>query len=327
MKRSMVLLGCVCLALTYFFIQPEIVNSSEIEFPTKPIKLIVNFSAGGPADICSRKLADLAGKYLNQEIFVENKPGAGGAVGVRFVAKSKSDGYTIGCLTASPVVTVPFFQEVDYDPANDFTPIIQFAMADHPLAVPVDSPIKTFKDFIEEGRKRQLTYASMEFSAVSISLTRMATKANIKLKLIPTGGTGPAVPMVLGGHTDAIGVSGVYEYVRSGKLRLICQTGGYRNKEFPEIPTLKELSYDVETIAFYGIVGPKGIPEKIQKKLEEAFTQAARDPSFAQVVHNAAFTLFYRNGEDFGNHIKEAYKRSEKELKELGLGKFAKEKK
>jgi tripartite-type tricarboxylate transporter receptor subunit TctC len=100
-----------------------------------------------------------------------------------------------------------------------------------------------------------------------------------------------------------------------------------RNKEFPEIPTLKELGYDIEIAVFYGIVGPKGVPEPIQKKLEEAFTLAARDPSFAQVVHNAAHTLFYRNAEDFGKYIKEAYRKSEKEFRELGLGRFSTEKK
>ena len=254
-------------------------------------------------------------------------PGAGGAIGVRFIAKSKPDGYTIGQLSGSPVVISPFFQEVDYDPTVDFTPIIQYADADHPLAVPADSPIKTFKDFIEEARKRQVTYASMEVSAVSIALTRMAAEAKIKLKLIPTGGTGQAVPMVLGGHTDAIAVSGVYEYVRSGKLRLICQTGGVRNKEFPDIPTLRELGYDAETVALFGIVAPKGLPEQIKRKLEETFTRAVHDPSLAQVVENAGFTLVYRNGEDFGKYIKEAYKNSEKQLRELGLGKFSKEKK
>jgi tripartite-type tricarboxylate transporter receptor subunit TctC len=155
----------------------------------------------------------------------------------------------------------------------------------------------------------------------------MAAEAKIKPKLIPTGGTGQAVPMVLGGHTDAIAVSGVYEYVRSGKLRLICQTGGVRNKEFPEIPTLRELGYDAETVALFGIIAPKGLPEQIKKKLEEAFTRAVHDPSFVQVVENAGFTLLYRNAEDFGKYIKEAYKNSEKQLRELGLGKFSKEKK
>lgn len=327
MGKSRVLWGCIGLAVVCLFIHPPGAGSSEIKYPTKPIKLIVNFAAGGPSDISCRKLADIAGKHLGEEVIVENKAGAGGAVGVRFVAKSKPDGYTVGQLSGSPVVISPFYQDVDYDPTVDLTPIIQYADADHPLAVPADSPIKTFKDFIEEARKRQVTYASMEVSAVSMAVTRMAAEAKIKLKLVPTGGTGQAVPMVLGGHTDAIAVSGVYEYVRSGKLRLLCQTGGVRNKKFPDIPTLRELGYDVETVSLFGIVAPKGLPEEIRKKLEEAFTRAIQDPSVGQVVENAGFTVVYRNGEAFGKYIREAHKNSEKQLRELGLGKFSKEKK
>jgi tripartite-type tricarboxylate transporter receptor subunit TctC len=144
---------------------------------------------------------------------------------------------------------------------------------------------------------------------------------------VPYGGLAPSLPAVLGGHADAIVSSGYYEYVRSGKLRLLCQTTGMRNKEFPDVPTLKELGYDIETAVFYGIVGPKELPEPLRKKLEEVFTKAAHDPSFAQVVHNAAYTLYFRNSEDWGKHIKEAYKKSEKELRELKLGKFSTEKK
>jgi len=327
MKRSMVLLGCICLVIAYLFVQAQMASAIDIKYPTRPIKFIVPSPAGGPTDITSRKLTDLAGKYLGQEVFVENKPGGGNVVGVRFIAKSKPDGYTIGSITGSPVVIAPFFQEVDYDPTTDFTPIIQYAMADHPLGVPLDSPIKTFKDFMEEARKREIKIAGNGNTAADFAMLRLAAAEKVKLTIVPYGGLAPSLPAVLGGHADAIVSSGYYEYVRSGKLRLLCQTTGMRNKEFPEIPTLKELGYDIEIAVFYGIVGPKGLPEAIQKKLEEAFTLAVRDPSFAQLVHNAAFTLSHKNAEDFGKYMKEAYRRSEKELRELGLGRFAKEKK
>ena len=327
MKRIGILLGLIYLVLTYFFIQPPMVSSADVKYPTKSIKLVVPFSAGGPTDIVSRKLADLAGPYLGQEVIVENKTGAGGVVGVRFVAKSKPDGYTIGVLSPSPAIITPIFMEVDYDPNTDFTPIIQFALADQALAVRMDSPIKTFKDFIEEARKRELTIAGVGRTAADIAMDRLAVIAKVKLKIVPFGGMAPAITAILGGQTDAVVTSGYYEYVRSGKLRLLCLTTGMKNKEFPEIQTLKELGYDIEVPAFYGIIAPKGLPEQIRKRLEEAFTRAVHDPSFAPTVHNAGYTFFYRNGEDFGNHIKEMYKRSEKECRELGLGKYAKEKK
>jgi tripartite-type tricarboxylate transporter receptor subunit TctC len=323
----MVLLGFICLVLAYFFVQPQMANSSEVKYPTKQIKLIVTYGAGGTADISSRKLADLAGKYLGQEVIVENKPGAGGAVGTRFIAKSKPDGYTIGTLSGSPVTIAPFFQEVDYDPLTDFTPIMQYAFTEQPLAVRADLPIKTFKDFIEEARKREVTIAGTGNTSAEISMLRLAAKEKIKLKCVPFGGAAQSLPAVLGGHTDGIISGGIYEHVRSGKLKLIVQTTRIRNKEFPEIPTLIELGYDIETAVFYGIVAPKGLPEQMQKKLEEAFRKAAHDPSVPQVLYNCDLTFLYRSAEDWGKHIKEAYEASEKVFRELGLGRFAKEKK
>ncbi len=327
LKKSGLVLGFIFIVSAVFFIEPSGVISQEIKYPTRPIKLIVNFAAGGPTDITCRKLADLAKNDLGQEVIVENKVGAGGLVGVRFAVKSKPDGYTIGSLTASPVVIAPSFQDMDFNPATDLTPIVQYATADHPLAVPADSPIKNFKDFVQEAKKREITCASMELTAVSMSLMYLASVEKLKLKIIPFGGTAPAVTAVLGGHTDAVAVSGIYEYVRSGKLRLLAQTGGYKNKEFPGIATLKELGYDIETVAFYGLIAPKGIPGPIKEKLEGAFTKAIQDPSFPQIVQNASYSLVYNNSKDFGSHIKEAYEKSQKILKELGLGKYAKEKK
>jgi len=327
MKKAGILLGFICLVLTYFSIQPPVVSSADVKYPTKTIKFIVPTPAGGPQDIICRKLANFAGPYLGQEVIVENKTGAGSVVGVRFVLKSTPDGYTIGAVSASPVILSPHIREVDYDTTTDITPIIQYAYADHPLAVPTDSPIKTFKEFIEEARKREVTFAGQELTGATVAVTRLAAVEKLKIKIVPFGGTAPSVTAVLGGHTDAICCSGIYEYVRSGKLRLLCLTTGMKSKEFPEIPTLKELGYDVDVPAFYGIIAPIGIPVQIKKKLEEAFTQAVRDPSFVPTVHKASWEFVYRNGEDFGNHIKETYKRSEKEYRESGLGKYSKEKK
>lgn len=319
------LLGCVGVVV---FWGPPPAGGAEASYPAKPIRLVVPFAAGGPTDLCSRKLADLGGKDLGQEIIVENKIGAGGTVGARFVAFSKPDGYTIGSLASSAVVIQPHLaQKLDFDPIADFVPLAQYAIADHPLAVPANSPIKTFKDFIEEGRKRELTYAGSGMTAADVAIMRLAAEAKIKLKIVAFAGMAPSITAVLGGHTDAIVSSGYYEYVRSGKLRLLAQTTAQRNKEFPDVPTLKELGYNIETRAFYGLVGPKGLPEAIREKLEKSFAKAIRDPAFSQTIHNASFTLAYRNGRDYAQYIKEVYEISRKEFQELGLGKYAKEKK
>jgi tripartite-type tricarboxylate transporter receptor subunit TctC len=217
--------------------------------------------------------------------------------------------------------------KLDFDPVTDFSFIAQYAVADHPLAVASESPLKTFKDFMEEGRKRQITYSSMELIAASVAVNRLALMAKINLKLVPFDGAAPAITACLGRHTDAVVSSGLYEYVRSGKLRLLAQTTGERNKEFPDIPTIKELGYNVEARAFYGIIAPKGLPESIRARLEKAFTVAIQDPSAAPAISNASYTLMYRKGNDFSRYVKEAFEISQKEFKEMGLGKYAKDKK
>lgn len=115
--------------------------------------------------------------------------------------------------------------------------------------------------------------------------------------------------------------------MRGGKLRLLAQTPGERNKEFPDVPMLRDLGYNIEARAFYGIVAPKGLPESIRAKLEKAFTAAIQDPSFAQTVNNASYTVVHRNGRDSGRYVKEVFEISQEEFMELGLGKYAKEKK
>jgi tripartite-type tricarboxylate transporter receptor subunit TctC len=326
-KRSKLFGGVICLLLVYFIVQSPRASFAEEAYPTRPIKLIVPFAAGGPTDVACRKLADLAAKDLGQEIIVENKVGAGGTVGSRFVAKSKPDGYTIGSLGSSTVVIAPTFRKLDFHPVKDFTTIVQYGIGDHPLAVRADSPIKTFKDFVSEARKRQVTYASMELIAADMAMKRLAIVAKLNLKLLPYPGAAPSIAACIGGHAEAVVCSGMYEYVRAGKLRLLAQTGGVRNKEFSDIPTFKELGYDVEAVVFYGLVAPKGLPEHMRKKLEEVFTKAVHDPSFAQTMQNASYTVFYRNGKDFAKYLDEVYVKSEEELKAMGMGKYAKDKK
>lgn len=325
MKRLAISTMVICLVLTYFFIQPLVASSAE--FPTKPIKLIIIFGAGGPTDICCRALARLASPFLGQEVIPENKPGAGGSLGVHFLAKSTPDGYTIGSITGSPVMIAPNLRDVGYDPSTDFTGIIGFAEADHPLSVRADSPIKTFQDFVKEARKREVTSAGVGMTACDVAMMRLAAQENLKIKIVPYGGMADALPAVLGGHTDAINTSGIYEYVRAGKLRLLVQTGGSRNPEFPDVPTLKELGYNIETSIFYGLVAPKGIPQEVQYILETAFTRAAYQPEFQKTIQNAAYSFAFRGGKNFETFISKAYKQSTKDMKSLGLGKYAKEKK
>lgn len=330
-KKSKILLFIFCILLMNFFIQPLKISHATEKYPTKPIKFIVPVTAGGTSDVVPRMLADLVGKALGQEIIVENKVGAGGAVAARFIANSKPDGYTIGAILSSVFIITPNFTKMDFDVLTDLVPIAQVFASNQALEVAMNSPIKTFNDFIEEGRKRQILVAAMGMSYTDIVMQRLATEAKIGLKIVPYGGMSQAALAAMGGHADVYAQAITLEFIRAGKMRVIAMLsdtkGPFKGISLEGIPTLKQLGYNLEAVAFTGIFAPKGLPQQIQEKLEEEFARAIHHPSIAEFCVNTGMTLQYKNSKDYGNYLKEVYERANKEIKELGLGIYAKEKK
>jgi len=328
MKKSRVFLGFFYLFSAYFLIQPAKLITADEKYPTKQIKFIVPVAAGFGTDISCRKWVLLVEKSLGQEIIIENKVGAGTIIGATFLAKSKPDGYTIGAIMSSIFATTPHLTKLDFDPLTAFTPILQWADIDQMLLVPMNSPIKTFKEFIEEGHKRQIQVSGTGMTSPDIAMEILAAETRINLKVVPFGGGVQAITAALGGQVDAAAVGGGYEYVKSGKMRIIARLNGKEeDTKYGVIPTLKGLGYNVEALSFTGLVGPKGLPEHVKTKLEEDFTRALHDLSMREIIQSCGYTLMYRNSNDFDKYLKEVYERSRKDFIRLGLGIYAKEKK
>lgn len=330
-KEPRMFFGILCLVLIGFFIQLSNSSQAQDKYPTKPIKFIVSVTAGGTSDVGPRMLADLVGKALGQEIIVENKPGAGGAVAASFIAKSKPDGYTIGSIISSVFITTPNFSKIDFDVLTDLIPIGQIFESNQALQVAVNSPIRTFNQFIEEGRKRQVLVAGMGMSYTDIVMQCLGNQTNINLKMVPYGGMSQAALAAMGGHADAYAQAITLELIRGGKMRVIAMLsntkGPFKGISLEKIPTLKEVGYDLEAVAFTGVFAPKGLPQEIQKRLEAEFARAIHHPSIAEFCENTGMTLQYRNSKDYASYIKEASERARKEIKMLGLGIYAPEKK
>lgn len=283
---------------------------------------------GGGTDVSSRKLADLVGKALGQEIIAENKAGAGGLTAARFLAKSKPDGYTIGGVVSPTFLIAPNFQKIDFDPVTAFVPITQVFGSSQWLQVKATSSIKTFKDFLKEGRERQITIGtSGVFTFEYLAMRRLADEAKINVKLVPYNGLAAAVMAVMGGHIDACAGGGNLEYVRAGKTRIIARLNPEATGPISEIPSLQDLGYDIQTAGFLGIFGPRGLPGHIQKRLEEEFTRAVHDPSITKFLESSGQILVSRSGNVFGNFLRESSERYRNLIKEYGLGIYAKEKK
>ena len=257
-------------------------------FPSRPISLVVPFPPGGVADIVGRPVADAMSRYLNSPVIVENKAGAGGGIGMGFVAKAKPDGYTL-LLALSSISILPEADKVTgREPLyqlNQLVPIARFTADPTVLAVRADSPWKTLAEFVEDARKRPgaISYGSSgNYGTMHLPMEMFAASAGIKLLHVPYTGAGPAVVGLLGGNVDAIssGPSTVIAHAKAGKVRILAAWGDKRLASMPEVPTLTERGFDATFFQWSALFAPAGTPEPILARLREAARAAANDPKF-----------------------------------------------
>ncbi|TMH14661.1 MAG: tripartite tricarboxylate transporter substrate binding protein [Betaproteobacteria bacterium] len=271
---------------------------SQDAYPSKPIALVVPFPPGGVADIVARPAADAMSRVLNAPIVIENKPGAGGGIGMGYVAKSKPDGYTL-LLALSSISIIPEADKLFGRPPA-FT-VDQFARvtADPTvLAVRADSPWKTLQDFVADARKRPggITYGSSgNYGTMHVPMEMFASSAGVKLLHVPYTGAGPAVIGLLGGNIDAVasGPSTVIQHVKAGKLRVLASWGDKRLASLPDVPTLTESGYEAVFFQWSGLFAPVGTPEAIIVRLREAARAAATDPRFMAALATVETPIQY----------------------------------
>jgi tripartite-type tricarboxylate transporter receptor subunit TctC len=293
-------------------------------YPTKPVNLIVTFAPGGTLDTSARILASKAEKFLGQPIIVSNVGGGGGSVALGQVKSKAPDGYTITCCTSTGLIRIPQLRPVPYGP-EDFIPIMHFAAVQSGVVVRSDSPFKTFKDLVEYARKNpgKVTYAtSGAGSPMHMAMEFVATKEGIHWIHVPQTGGAPGLAAVLGGHVTAMSDSTEWlPHVKEGSLRLLATHGERRMKSFPNVPTFRDLGYDFINETVFMMAAPKGTPEPIIRKLDEAFKKAMDDPQFIQTIRNLEFDVSYRNSADTKAYLDDAYKRFAEMLRKLGIKK------
>jgi tripartite-type tricarboxylate transporter receptor subunit TctC len=280
------------------------------DYPDRPVNLLVGYAAGGIGDLAARALAAAAEPSLGQSIVVLNKPGATGSIMMAQLVGSKPDGYTIAFTPASLAIT-PFYQKVPYDLKKDFTYIAAVNTFTESITVRQDSPWKTLNDLIDYARKNpnKLRIAGSSIaSSASLMVKVVAQKAGIQYTEVPFGSTAEAITALLGGHVDVIHASGDnLPLVRAGKLRMLATDTAERLKEFPNVPTLRDLGYDFVALSYCGIMGPKGLPESIAKKLENVFKKARDEKSFIELEAKMGLSSVYEIGKEFENRQIEIY--------------------
>jgi tripartite-type tricarboxylate transporter receptor subunit TctC len=293
-------------------------SSWALDYPTKPVTLLCGFAPGGAGDIQARALAAGLEPVLGKPVVVLNKPGATGSIMMALLKTSKPDGYTIALTPASLAVT-PYFQKVEYDITKDFTYLAAMNAFAPPLTIRADAPWKTLKEFIDYGKANpnQLKIGTSGMQGSSAIMTKyVGHLAGVQWTLIPFDSAGPIITAMLGNHIHAgVNNGAQIPHVKAGTLRMLAFYTAERLKDFPEVPTFKELGYEVVTDTLAGIVAPQGLPEPISNRLIEALVKARESETFVSAIKTLYLQPQKETGKEYEKRIMEIYSSLDKYLK------------
>jgi tripartite-type tricarboxylate transporter receptor subunit TctC len=297
------------------------------DFPSKPVQVIVPFPPGGVADLNARPMAEVLTRLLKHPFIVINRSGAGGALGYTQVATAKPDGYTLLAALASMVTIPPAERLSGKEPSyqlDQFVPIALVSSDPMMFIVRTDSPIKTIQDLFTDAKNRpgKLSYGSSGiYGNIHVATEMVAHAVGLNFLHVPYTGGGPANTALLGGQVDftLAGPSSAGAFIRGGKARPLAATGAKRLAAFPDVPTLKELGYDVEFNIWCGLFAPAGTPAPIIQKLRDAMRQVANDGTFKSTMDKLMTPITYLDSPDFQRLYDSDAKRLEGTIKRIGL--------
>ncbi|NQW67233.1 MAG: tripartite tricarboxylate transporter substrate binding protein BugE [Burkholderiales bacterium] len=311
MKRLCALFAVVCSLLC-----PQAMAQT---YPSKPIRLIVPFAAGGTTDLMARIIAEPLGKLLGQALVVDNKAGGGGVIGAAELARAPADGYTLGLATASSTSTNPAINpKVPYDPLKDFSPIINMAATPNVLAVNPAFPAKDFAGFLTELRRKpgHYDYASSGTGGIGhLQMELFKSLTQTFIVHIPYSGGGPALRDTVGGQVMIIfdNLPSALPHIKDKRLLAMAVAAPERLADLPGVPTFKELGLEpVNRPAFYGIYGPKAMPKELVQKLNAALLKVLQDPAVIKRIEATGSKVIGNTPEQFAQQLKaefEVYKK------------------
>ena len=291
-------------------------------FPSKPIRLICPWPAGGSTDAVMRALAESAGKALGGQMIIDNKPGASGMLGPNELVGAKPDGYTLSQLTIG-VLRLPHMQKMQFDPMKDFTYIACLTGYTFGIVVRADSPIKTVKDLVDyaKANPEKFSYGSTgNGTTPHLAVEEFASRAGIKLQHVPFKGSTDGLQALLGGHIMAHSdATGWAPHVEAGTLRLLATYGSKRTKRWSSVPTLTELGYDTVSDSPFGIGAPKGMDPALTLRLHDAFKKTLDDPAVLATFEKYDQSVIYMNSADYTQFARDNYVKEKAVIERLGL--------
>jgi tripartite-type tricarboxylate transporter receptor subunit TctC len=324
MKDRLLNLIFLTIVLALFLPGPGYSQEEITKFPSRPINFVVALPPGATPDLASRLLAKQAEKYLGQPIIIVNKPGGTFAIGTAAIASSKPDGYTIGCAGYPAMFVVPQIEKLPYHTLKDFKWIMQFGYMNFGVTVKSDSPFKNLKDVIDYARQNpnKLIIGGAGIGGFGhILFGQIIRKEGLKVTYMPYKGGPDTEKALLGGHIHVMTGDINYSLLEAGETRLLILLSENRVVDYPQTPNLKDLGYETPAPTILPIAGPKGIPEGISKKLEEAFTSAMKEQEFISGMKNIKCSIVYRNSKELEDYVTFNYEAFTKLLKDMGLTK------
>ena len=295
-------------------------------YPSRPVTLINPFPPGGAADVVGRPFAAGLEPLLKQPVVIETKAGAAGAVGGQFAANAKPDGYTL----LVHIVSISGFAEVDKlfgrQPKftrADFIPIAKLTEGPMVLVVNDKQPYKNLKELVDDAKKRpnQIVFSSSGlYGALHLPTALFMKAAGVQMRHLPTNGGGPALNAILGNNSQVLvsSIAAASAQMKAGKLRALAQFGEKRAASAPDVPTLKELGYDVVFSLWVGLFAPKGTPAPIVQRLGAESRKVAESEQFKSAIHNIGDEVAYLDSQQFARFWDEDAKRVEAAVQSIG---------
>ncbi len=309
-NNSLRLLKIIGMLLAFslgFVVSANIVTAAE--YPTRPIRLVVPMAPGGSIDIVGRIIAAKLGERLGNPVVVENRPGAGGTVGVGTVANAKPDGYTLAQIAASYVINNAVFTKLPYDPAKSFVPVAKFGEGQSVFTVYPGLPVNSLKELIALAKKEpgKLNYSAAGVGSFGhLGAEYFMKTADIDVVAVQFKGAGPAMINTSGGHTQITfgSIMQALPLIQSGRLKALATAGKKRSVLLPNIPTVAEQGFpEFEASTWWGILAPAGTPHTIVDRLSKELEVIMASPDTHKIFLAQGADLDYMGSAEFGKYL------------------------